>query len=69
MHIAGKRIFITGGAGFIGTTLIRRLVEDNEMVVYDNFHRDAISRSGMLNHKNVVLVRGDILDFENLKKQ
>jgi len=68
MQIINKRIFITGGAGFIGTTLIRRLISDNEIVVYDNLHRDAISRSGLLNHKNVKLVCGDILDFENLKK-
>ena len=39
MALRGKRIFITGGAGFIGTTLARRLVADNEIVVYDNLHR------------------------------
>ena len=25
----GKRVFITGGAGFIGSTLAGRLVDDN----------------------------------------
>ena len=44
MALSGKRIFITGGAGFIGTTLARRLVDDNEIVALDNLHRDALSR-------------------------
>jgi MFS family permease len=38
----GKRIFITGGAGFIGTTLARELVDANEVVAFDNLHRDAL---------------------------
>ena len=41
--LEGKRIFITGGAGFIGTTLARELVDHNRVVAYDNLHRDALS--------------------------
>jgi len=68
MHIANKRIFMTGGAGFIGTTLTRCLVNDNEVVIYDNLHRNAISNSGLLQHKNVKFIRGDVLDFVRLKE-
>ena len=32
MDIRGKHIFITGGAGFIGSTLVGRLIEDNTIV-------------------------------------
>ena len=36
MSLAGKRILVTGGAGFIGTTLARRLVDENEVVAVDS---------------------------------
>jgi len=42
MSLIGKRLFITGGGGFIGSTLCARLVEDNEIVIYDNGRRDAL---------------------------
>jgi len=60
--IAGKRILITGGAGFIGTTLTHSLCEENEIVMFDNLERDSASKTGILAHKNVKLIKGDILD-------
>ena len=33
--IENKTVFITGGAGFIASTLIARLVERNRIVVYE----------------------------------
>lgn len=68
MQITNKRIFLTGGAGFIGTSLVRRLADDNEIIIYDNLHRDAISNSGLLSHENVKLIKGDVLDFDSLRK-
>ena len=41
--LEGKRIFITGGAGFIGSTLIGRLIETNTITVYDNLSRDSLN--------------------------
>lgn len=61
-----KKIFITGGAGFIANTLIKNLIEENSIIVYDNFHRDTLSQSGYLNHKNIHIVKGDVLDKEAL---
>jgi UDP-glucose 4-epimerase len=60
--LEGKRIFITGGAGFIGTTLARELVDRNTVVAYDNLHRDALSGLELAEHPNFELVQGDILD-------
>jgi UDP-glucose 4-epimerase len=61
--ITGKRVFITGGAGFIGNTIISRLIAENDIVVFDNFHRDTLSGSGLVNHPRLTVVRGDVLDY------
>lgn len=66
--IKNKKIFITGGAGFIANRLIRHYVEWNKIIVFDNFHRDTLTTSGLSDHPNVTIVRGDVLDFENLSK-
>jgi len=67
--LEGKRILITGGAGFIGTTLARRLVDRNQIVALDNLHRDALSQSDLLEHPNLTFVQGDVLDPDALRKQ
>jgi nucleoside-diphosphate-sugar epimerase len=66
--LEGKRIFVTGGAGFIGTTLARELVERNTIVAYDNLHRDALSRTDLGDHANFELVHGDVLDADALRE-
>jgi UDP-glucose 4-epimerase len=62
--LEGKRILITGGAGFIGTTLARRLVDANEIVAVDNLHRDALSETELAEHPNLTFHHGDVLDAE-----
>ena len=64
MPLEGKRILITGGAGFIGTTLARRLVDANEVVAVDNLHRDALSQTELAGHPNLTFHQGDVLDPE-----
>ena len=63
-----KTIFITGGAGFIANCLIKNLIEDNKIRVYDNFHRDTLTNSGFAQHPNISIVRGDVLDYNLLKE-
>ena len=62
--LEGKRIFITGGAGFIGTTLARRLVDLNEVVAIDNLHRDALSGTTLAEHPNFTFHQADVLDAD-----
>ena len=64
--IKNKKIFITGGAGFIASTLIARLINENEIVVYDNFRRDTLSATEYFHHKNIKIIKGDVLDYEKL---
>lgn len=65
--ITGKQIFITGGEGFIGSTLIERLIDNNNITVYGNFRRDALSSKPYSSHPNLRIVKGDVLDYTSLK--
>lgn len=60
--VENKTIFITGGAGFIANTLMRHYIKKNNIVAFDNFHRDTLSNSCLNNHKNLKVVKGDVLD-------
>lgn len=61
--IEGRRVLITGGAGFIGAALSERLVESNELVLFDrSFEGSSASLSRAWGHPNVRHVEGDILD-------
>jgi nucleoside-diphosphate-sugar epimerase len=68
MSLSGKRIVITGGAGFIGTTLARRLVDANDVVALDNLHRDALSGTDLAEHPRFEFHQGDILDAELVRE-
>ena len=67
MNLKNKRILLTGGAGFIGSTLVSKLYKDNEILIYDNFSRDSLKYKN-INSKNLTIVEGNVLDAEKLKK-
>lgn len=64
--IKNKKIFITGGAGFIGSSLAAKLCDNNEVVLFDNLARNTIKYTTLLDHRNVSLVKGDVLDFHTV---
>jgi UDP-glucose 4-epimerase len=64
MTIAEKKIFITGGAGFIGSRLAGSLCDNNTIVLFDNLARNTIRFTNLLKHRNINLVEGNILDRE-----
>ena len=64
-----KKVFVTGGAGFIGSTLVDRLAQDQrrEVVVYDNFST-GVERflSQARQSANVRVIQADLLDTQSL---
>jgi len=64
--IAGRRILVTGGLGFIGSRLIERLVDSNQVTVFDSARRDALHYSPAKGHRNLRIVKGDVLDKDAL---
>jgi len=68
MATMGKSIVITGGAGFIGSTLAGRLADSNQIVLFDNLARNTLQHTGLADHKNITLTKGDILDPAAIRK-
>lgn len=66
--IKNKKIFITGGAGFIATKIIESLFIENEITVFDNFERDSLSKSTVINKDSVHIINGDVLNVDQLIK-
>lgn len=73
--VCGKTILITGGAGFIGSTLADRLLkENNKIIIIDNFndyYPVEIKEENVkanLNNRNYKLYRADIEDKTAIDK-
>jgi UDP-glucose 4-epimerase len=61
------RIFITGGAGFIGVHLCKKLLELNHAItVYDNFSNSLQENFISIIKQKVTLISGDVLDYSKL---
>lgn len=63
MHnLKGKRVLVGGGAGFVGSALVRGLLEDEvNVVVYDNFLHDTLENLREVQDR-IKIVSGDALD-------
>lgn len=66
--IRNKRIFISGGAGFIGTSIAERLIDDNKIIIFDNLHRNALKHTSLKTNRNLTFIKGDVLDAQKVKK-
>ena len=67
------RVLVTGGAGYIGTELVRKLVkikEIEEIIVFDNLSRGLynIFLCQNIENDNIRFIQGDILDTRTLQK-
>ncbi len=65
--IRDRKIFISGGAGFIGSRLAERLVEQNEVVIFDTLSRNSLQHSPLAAHPNFKVIKGDVLDLAAVK--
>jgi len=63
------KIFVTGGAGFIGSALVKSFLEKNyEVTIFDNFSNSSEENISHLLNKGVPLVKGDVTNYENLQQ-
>ncbi len=68
------RVLITGGAGYLGTEIVKKLVQIKtvkEIVVYDNLSKGNYNffLCTCIGGDNIRFVEGDILDTRKLKKE
>jgi UDP-glucose 4-epimerase len=67
-------VLITGGSGYIGTELLKKLSQDpkvDQITIYDNLSKGnyALFTSHKFpNHDNIHFVQGELLDSRSLKK-
>jgi len=63
------KIFVTGGAGFIGRHLAKQLLNSgNKVTIYDNFKNSSQDNISHLLKNGASLVKGDVTDFALLSK-
>jgi UDP-glucuronate 4-epimerase len=72
-EVKEKTILVTGGAGFIGSHLVERLIEKGYFVIcldnFNNYYNPNLKEkniSGIIENPNFKLIRGDILDVSLL---
>jgi nucleoside-diphosphate-sugar epimerase len=65
-----RKVLITGGAGYVGTRLVRKLIGlDIEVVVVDTFWYGMDVFKDLKNSKNLKLIKMDIRDVDSLEKE
>jgi len=62
------KVFVTGGAGFFGATLVASLLKKNyQVIISDNFSNSSEEKISPLLAKGAKLVKGDITDYKSIE--
>lgn len=69
IHMDGKKIVITGGAGFIGSNLVKRLLEKNQVIVIDDLSTGNMDNiQDVITSKKITFIKGSVTDLDLLQK-
>jgi UDP-glucose 4-epimerase len=68
--LQNKNIVVTGGAGFLGSHLVRLLLErGNKVTILDDFsHGKELHLKEIVSNPNLKVIKGDITNIDNVKK-
>ena len=63
-----RKILVTGGAGFIGSSLAKRLSDDpdNYIVIVDNLLTGSLQKIPHSTNRNIKFIKADVNDFKDI---
>lgn len=67
-EIRGKRVLITGGAGFIGTHMAKRLAAENEVAVLDVAFGGSLGYTPLARTGRIRTIQADVRDAEAVER-
>ena len=63
------RILITGGAGYLGSVITRKLLQNHSVTIIDNLMYNQTSLIDLCGNSNFKFIYGDVRDYKLLIEQ